>query len=218
MQFFINGAQYAFASTVGPDVPITDITNANPAIASSQTEPAQGDFVLLKSNWSALIGQACRVGTVVAGTSFALEGIDTTDVKRYPTGEGAGSYAALSNFINLSQIREIQQQGGDFNDFSWTYVEDRALRQRSRPTDANPLKLTFTLDYDPSLAWFAALEDVTNKQLLTAMRETLPDGTVLLYTGYIAFNKSPSRTRNENMTVSAVMTINSDIVRYAPAP
>ena len=217
-QFFINGAQYAFATVAGPVVPITDISNANPAVADSATLPTVGDIVLLSSNWSSLIGQACRVGTVVAGTSFQLEGIDTTDTTLYPDGEGAGSYQKLSSFINLSQIREIAQQGGDFNDFSWAYVEDRALRQRSRPTDANPIKLTFTLDYDPALAWFDALDTVTNKQMLTAMRETLPDGTILLYTGYIAFNKSPTRTRNQNMTVQAVMTVNSDILRYDATP
>lgn len=217
-QLFINGAQYAFATAAAADVPITGITNADPAVASATSDPLAGDIVLLKSNWSALIGQACKVGTVVAGTSFEMLGIDTTDTTLYPAGEGAGSYQTLSSFVSLSQIRDIAQQGGDFNDFTWAYVEDRALRQRSRPTDANPLKLTFTLDYDPSLPWFAALESVTNKQMLTAMRETLPDGTVLLYTGYIAFNKSPTRQRNQNMTVTAVMTINSDIIRYPATP
>jgi len=216
-QFFINGAQYAFATTQAAPVVITDITNANPAIADAATVPAVGDIVLLSSNWASLIGQACRVATVTAGVSFALEGVDTTDVQYFPVGEGAGTYAKLTDFVSLSQIRDITQAGGDFNEFSWTYVDDKALRQRSRPTDANPLKLTFMLDYDPSLPWFAALETVTKKQTLTAMRETLPDGTILLYTGYLAFNKSPTRTRNQNMTVSAVMTVNSDILRY-PAP
>lgn len=217
-QFFINGAQYAFATAAAADVPITGISNADPAVASTATPPAAGDFVLLKSNWSQLIGQGCRVGTVVAGASFELEGIDTTDTTAYPAAEGMGSYQSLSAFVGLSQIRQITQQGGDFNDFTWSYVEDKALRQRSRPTDANPLKLTFELDYDPTLPWFAALEAITTKQMLTAMRETLPDGTILLYTGYLAFNKSPTRTRNQNMTVTAVMTVNSDIIRYPAGP
>lgn len=214
-QFFVNGAQYAFASSVGADVPITAISNADPAVASTAGTAAVNDYILLKSNWSQLIGQACRVSAAVAGTSITLEGLDTTDLTQFPAAEGAGSYAELTSFINLSQIRQITQTGGDFNDFSWTYIDDRALRQRSRPTDANPLKLVFELDYDPSLPWFAALETLTQKQMLTAMRETLPDGTILLYTGYIAFNKSPTRTRNQNMTVNATMTVNSDIIRYA---
>lgn len=215
-QFFVNGAQYAIATVVGAAVPISAISNANPGVASAASTPTTGDIVLIDSNWSSLIGQAVRAANVVANTSFELEGVDTTDTNQFPAGEGAGSYKPLSSFVSLSQIRSVQQQGGDFNDFSWSYVEDRALRQRSRPTDANPVKLTFTLDYDPSLPWFAALESLTKKQTLTAMRETLPDGTILLYTGYIAFQSSPTRTRNENMTVTAVMTINSDIIRYEP--
>ena len=48
----------------------------------------------------------------------------------------------------------------------------------------------------------------------TALRERLPTGDVLLYTGYLSFQPSPTRTRNENATVTAVMSINSEILRY----
>lgn len=46
------------------------------------------------------------------------------------------------------------------------------------------------------------------------MRERLPTGDVLLYTGHVSFQPSPSRVRNENATVTATMSVNSEILRY----
>src|SRR5690606_1770050 len=146
---------------------------------------------------------------------FDLSQVDTTDEGLYPEGEAQpASYQVAGDFISLSQIRDIQQSGGDTNQFTWGYIDDKSPRQRSKPTDQNPLTLTFTMDYDPTLPWDAALEAVSKSRQLVVMRERLPTGDVLLYTGYLSYQKSPSRVRNENMTVTATMSINSDILRF----
>lgn len=209
-QTFVNGAKYAFSTTVGAIVALTAISNANPAVASGASLPADGDIVLLQSNWTDLNDQA-----TYAGAAGVLSKIDTTDTTLFPTGESdPASYQVLSDFVNLSQIRDIQQSGGDSNTFTWGYIDDRSVRQRSKPTDQNPLVLTFVLDYDSSIPWFDALEAVSKTRQICAMRETLITGDVLLYTGYISFQKSPTRVRNENMTVTAVMSVNSEILRF----
>ena len=214
MQFFPNGAKFAIATTIGALVPITAISNAIPAIATG-TPPADGSIVILDSNWTDLAEQ----GTITAnggGGTFELSKIDTTDEGIYYPGEGAGSYRVASDFITVSQVRELNTNGGDFNYFNWGYVDDASLRQRSRPTDANPLQLQFTLDWDPDKPWADALETLSKKRTLTVLRERLSTGDVLIYTGYVAYQKVPSHTRNENMTVQATMTINSDPIRFPP--
>lgn len=213
-QTFINGAKYSFSTTLATAVAITAITNDNPAEASAAALPADGDIVLLKSNWTELNDLACYVDNA-AGGSFELAGVDTSDVTLFPEDEDLpASYQLVGGFIGLSQIREIAQSGGDTNNFTWGYIDDRSPRQRSKPTDQNPLVLTFTMDYDPTLPWDAALEQVSKNRQMVTMRERLPTGDVLLYTGYLSYNKSPSRTRNENMTVTATMSINSEVLRY----
>lgn len=211
-QTFINGAKYSFSTVLGAVVPVTAISNANPALATA-TAPAEGDIVLLSSNWTELNELATYAGAA-SGGSFVLEQIDTTDESLFPPGESAGNYRVASGFTALSQIRDIQQSGGDTNNFTWGYIDDRSPRQRSKPTDQNPLVLTFTMDYDPELPWADELETLSRTRQLVVMRERLPTGDVLLYTGFLAYQKSPSRTRNENMTVTAVMSINSDILRF----
>lgn len=209
MQNFINGAKYAFSTTLGAAVAITAITNAAPAVVTSSPLPTEGTVILLDSNWTELNDVA-----VYAGPTGELANLDTTDTDDFPPGESAGHYRTAGGFVSLSQIREIAQSGGDTNTFTFAYIEDKSNRQRSVPTNKNPILLTFTLDYDSTLPWFAALEKADKERQVIVMRETLPTGDTLLYTGFLSFNPSPTRTVNENMTVSATMSVNSEIIRY----
>ena len=216
-QTFINGAKYAFSTTLGIAVPITAINNQVDAVATTATPPADGDIVLLKSNWTDLNDLAAYADNA-GGNSFEMVGVDTTDTSLYPEDEEIpASYQLVGGFVSLSQIREISQSGGDTNNFTWGYIDSRSPRQMSKPTDQNPLVLTFTMDYDPTLPWDAALEQVSKARQMVTMRERLPTGDVLLYTGYLSYQKSPSRVRNENMTVTATMSINSEVLRYPAA-
>lgn len=213
-QYFINGAKYSFSTTLATAVAISAITNAAPPVATAAVAPAEGDILLLNSNWTELNDMAVYADAV-AGNSFTLAGLDTIDETLFPEDEEVpASYRVVGGFTSLSQIREITQSGGDTNQFTWGYIDDSSPRQRSKPTDQNPLVLTFTMDDDPNLPWHDALTLVSKKRQLVTMRERLPTGDVLLYTGYVSFQPSPSRTRNENATVTATMSINSEILRY----
>lgn len=208
---FINGSKYAFSTTLGAAVAITAITNAAPPVITATSLPGDDDIVLLKSNWSDLVDQATYSDS--HGTLFEL---DTTDTRLYPPGEGDGSYQLVGGFVSLSQIREAPQSGGDTNQFTYSYIDDSGNRQRSKPTDKNAIVITFTLDRDPTLPWFAALKRLDKSRQMSVMRETLKSGEILLYTGYWSFQPSPSRTRNENMTVTATFSVNSEIVALPP--
>lgn len=217
MQYFVNGAKYSFSTVLGTPITATAISNGDPAQVSAASLPADGDIVLMRSNWTDLNDIATYAKNPAAG-KFDLAKIDTSDEAIYvPDEDLPASFQVASGFTSLSQIREISQSGGDMNMFNFGYVDDSSLKQRSRPTDQNPLILTFTMDYDPDMAWSAALEEVSRKQQLVVMRERLKTGDVLLYTGYVGYQPSPTRTRNENMTVTATMSINSDILRFPAA-
>lgn len=213
-QYFINGAKYAFSTVLAEAVEISAITNGDPPVVQALVPPTDGDIVLLRSNWTELNDMAAYADNVTS-SDFELAGVDTSDIQFYPEDEELpASYQVVSGFTSLSQIRDIQQTGGDTNQFTWGYIDDASPRQRSKPTDQNPLVLTFTMDDDPTLPWHQALIDVSKRRQLVTMRERLPTGDVLLYTGYMSFQPSPTRVRNENATVTATMSINSEIMRY----
>lgn len=212
---FINGAQYAVSQALAAAVAITAISNANPAVALSATPPANGSVLVLKSGWTNLNETVARSAGAVAVTSFQIEDVDSTSVVRYPAGEGAGTYEIASDFVGLSQVRDVQQEGGDQNFFNFQYVEDEGGRERSKPTSKSASNLKILMDYDPDLPWFAALVELDRLREPVVLRETLPNGDVIYYYGYISFNKVPSKVINENMTNTATFSLLADPIRYA---
>src|SRR5690606_8638492 len=54
MQTFINGAKYAFSASLAEAVAISLISNAATTQASAVVLPADGDIVVLNSNWTDL--------------------------------------------------------------------------------------------------------------------------------------------------------------------
>lgn len=213
---FINGAKHAFSTSLSDRALITAMSNAANAVATVAGPPPAVDSILLltgMTNWTDLDEQATYV-SAVNGQNVTLSQIDTRNEQFFVEGEGDGGYQIAGNFVTLSQIRDITQSGGDSNTFNYAYIGDRSRRQRSKPTDTNPIVLTFTMDYDSELPWYDALDQISQRGDLVVMRETLPTGDVLLYSGYMSFNKSPTRVRNENMTVVATMSVNSEVLRF----
>ena len=212
---FINGARYAIATAVAAPVAISGISNANPGVASTASPPADGSVVILQSGWPDINEMVFRSAGQVAATSFQLEDYDTTDTDRYPPGEGGGTFMVASSFVSMSQVRDVTTDGGDQQYFEYQYVEDAGGRQRRTPTYKNAMGFNIVLDYDPDLPWYDALVTADRVKEPVVLRETLPNGDVIYYYGYISFNKVPSHTVNENMTVTASFSIQADPMRYA---
>ena len=213
----INGARYAVATQLAAAVAVTAVSNAAPPVASTSTPPTEGDILLLSSGWSALNEVPVRAGTVVAGSSFELEGYDTTDDVRFPDGEGIGAYYAASNFVNLPKIHDIQTTGGEQNYASRQYVDDPSSKQVQAPTFKTAQGREFMLDYDPALPHYAALVELDRKRMVTILRETLPNGDVIYYAGRVSFNKEPTRALNEFMSNQMSFSMSADSIRYPAA-
>jgi hypothetical protein len=213
----INGAKYAVATVLAAPAVFTAVTNADPAVATAVVPPAQGDVMLLASGWSELDGAPVRAGAVTAN-SFELENYDTTDVIRFPVGEGIGAFQVASAFVNLPKIHDIQAAGGEQNFATRQYVDDSSGKQVQAPTFKSAQSRTYMLDYDPTKPHFDALIDLDRKKELVIMRETLPNGDVIYYAGYLSFNKEPTRALNEFMSNQMTFSLSSDSIRYAAAP
>lgn len=212
---FINGARYAIATAVAAPVAISGISNANPGVAATATPPADGSIVILKTGWPDINEVVSRTAGQVPATSFQVESYDTTNVVRFPPAEGAGTYEIASSFLSLSQVRDVTTEGGDQNYFEFQYLEDAGGRQRRVPTFKSAMGMNIVMDFDPDLSWFDALVEADYEKNPVVLRETLPNGDTYYYYGYIGFNKVPSKTMNENMTVTATFSLQSDPIRYA---
>ncbi len=211
---FPNGTLLAISTAFSAAKTISAITNALPAVATSTAHGlANGTVGLLSSGWPAANDRAFRIANQATNT-FELEGFDATNTSRYPAGQGAGSFTPVSTWVTLSQVREMSKSGGEQQFFQWQYLEDASGTQRQRPTSKSAKAINVTLDYDPALSWYSALDAADAAKTLIVLRATLPSGGLLYYGVYPSFDADPSLVMNENMTNKATFSLNSPLTRY----
>lgn len=208
-----NGVIFNIASAYGSSAPITGVTNANPAIATSAAHGlSNGDFIELVSGWNKLNGKVVRVASSTTN-SFALEGIDTTSVTLYPAGGGVGSFRKITNWVQISQILENTSQGGDQQFVTYSFLEEDVEHQI--PTVKSASSIQFSIGDDASLPWYAILSAANDDRVPRAVKATLPSGSLLLYNGYVTLNKTPSMTKNQIMALQSTISLTSEPTRYA---
>jgi len=213
---FPNGTVFSVSTALGAAIAVSAISNANPAVATATSPPTDGSIGVMMSGWSGLTERVVRTANAAAST-FELAGIDTTNVTRFPAGQGAGSIKLATDFVDLSQVTNSEKTGGEQQFYQWQYLEDRSGRQRQRPTFKNAKVLTVTLDYDPALAWYNALVEADALRDPVVLRATLPNGVQLYYYVYPSFDGDPSLVMNTNMQNVATFSMISDFTRYEAA-
>ncbi|MCR6477526.1 tail protein [Variovorax phage VarioGold] len=207
-----NGAKVALSSIFGAVKELTALSNANPAVASCVGHGfTDGKIILLESGWEELEGRAARVDDAAAD-NFELEGIDTSDLIRFPTSLGLGTAKEVTTWVAIDQIIGTAFAGGEQQYWGFSPLDSRRTKQI--PTERSAQTATLTLADDDKKPWFAALDQADRLGDTRVLRITLPNGAILLYSGTVSFNKVPTLTKNEGMAVTMTLSINADITRY----
>ena len=208
-----NGATFEIASAYGAAIPFTALTNANPAVATAAAHGlAEGDIIALSSGWTRLDGRAVQVGEIASGT-FALDGVNTTNIQQYPAGSGVGSVREVTTFTAISQITELASSGGDQQFLTYGFLEDDDDRQR--PTTKNPITLSITVADDPSKPYVAVCEEADDDKQERVLRLSLPGGSRIIYNGYVSITSTPTMSRNNLMTRVISIALTGRPTRYS---
>lgn len=207
-----NGAIVAIASGYGSSLPVTTLTNANPAVATSAAHGlSNGDFVEVTSGWSRLTNKVVRVSGVTTNT-FNLEGIDTSLTSIYPAGSGIGSVRKVTGYTQLSQILSSSSNGGEQQFLEYQFLESDS--QKRIPTFKSAAGLTMSVADDATQPGFQLAVVANDDRLQRAIKITLPSGSILSYNGFISVNKTPSLTVNELMACELTISLQAEPVRY----
>lgn len=210
-----NGSILEIAATFSALKPVTAITNANPAVATSAAHGlADGDVVVVNSGWTRLNDKVARVAESDVGT-FELEGINTTNTVVYTAGAGAGSVRAASGWAQISQITGSTSAGGEQQFTTFGFLEESDDRQL--PTTKSPMSMSITVADDPSLPYVAAVEAAEDDRAPRVLRLTLPNGSVIYYNAYVSITATPTLDRNNIMTRTITLSLASRPTRYAAA-
>ncbi len=209
-----NGVILALGTTLAAADTVSALTNASPAVATTSASHGitTGNYMLVSSGWARLNNRVVRAAAA-SGSSVSYEGIDTSDTDDYPAGTGTGTVEEITAWTQVSQILDLQSSGGEMQFTSYSFLEQDFESQL--PTQASPQTITIQIADDPTLAGYIALKAAAESRELTALRATLPNGSKLLYAGYVSFNETPSMTKNQVMAVTATFSLQSRPVRYS---
>lgn len=212
---FPNGTVFSLGTTYSSPKTVSGVSNASPGVASATAHGfTDGDIVVMTSGWPSLNGAVVRVDNSTID-AFDLEGFDTTNVTAYPSGQGGGTAREVTAWVSLSQVTDVQTSGGEQQFYQWQYLEEKT--QRQRPTVKSARSMSLTVDYDPDLAWHAALLAADALNTPHVIRAQLPSGKVIYYNMYVAYDGEPSFTINQNQQVMVSLSYeNPRSKTYAP--
>jgi hypothetical protein len=141
-----------------------------------------------------------RVATVVASTSFALEGIDTTLFDTFTS----GTASKITFGTTLTGTVGINASGGDFAFVDTTTIQNNIKTQI--PGLPNPATFTFENIWDVSDAGLIAMKAASDTQATRAVRFTFANGQKLLFNGYVGCSLIPTGSAMDLVKTSAVLT------------
>lgn len=206
-----NGAVLEISSVFGAAVAFTALTNAAPPVATAvDHDIANGDVLLVSSGWALIADRAVSAGNVAAD-SFALKGLNTTNVDKYTPGAGVGSVLPVTGWAQISKVTAFTSTGGEQQYLTVGYLEDDDDRQF--PTNRNPITLSITVEDQPSAAYVALVENYGDNKELVIVRLKLPGGDQILYPGYVSITTSPTMDRNSLMTRTISIALSGRPVR-----
>lgn len=210
------GTTVFVASVFASSLTTSAASNATECVLTmaSTSGLANGDIVEVTSGWGRLNGRAFRVKSLVANTSITLEGADTTSTTFFPVGSGAGSVRKVTTWQQITQITGISSSGGDPVTVDYKYLESDV---RYKINDGfNGSDYTLTLDADAiGTAGYTALKSLTDVQTNTILRVITRSGQINLIPGTVALNEAVAMNDGQINTVTAAMSANNRLTRYA---
>lgn len=231
-----NGSSVQLGATISAGESIVAASNEAPIAGSlttgcvltlgAATTLKAGDVVMLtKSPWLRAVNSCHLVGkvdnTTAASPKVTLAGFDSSDTSKYPAGAfsatSAGELVLISGFVDFPYITNVAVSGGDQQ--TTTFQPLQVMTAISLNTTKNPLIQTYTLTHDSEDPIRPVLEKLDDTQANCAIKFINPaaaggKGEVRLYAAKVAFQKIPSAEVNAVETVTAALSMQSDMYIY----
>ncbi|WCM86648.1 phage tail protein [Acidovorax sp. NCPPB 3576] len=210
-----DGATVAIATGYGAVKAVSAISNADPGVVTSPAHGLlNGAFYELKTGWQKISERIFKAANVAANV-LDVSGINTTDANRFPVGSSAGSLREITAWTQIPQILEFTTNGGDQQFANFSFLEEDYERQLPTVTSAQSIQIG--IGDDPTLPGYQALKLAGETRAIRAIKITLPNGSVILYNGYVSFNETPTLTKGQVMQVRATISLQGRPVRYQAA-
>ena len=204
-----NGASVFVGSKLAASVPVSAVTNAKGAVFTIPVAGtlAVGDIVFIKSGWGLIDSMVAKV-TAVNATAVTIGALNTSDVRFFPAGVGAGSLSKITEWTQIPQITEVAASGGDQQYVQIQFLEDD--RQRNLATYKAAKNQTYTFAHDSTLPVYDILTAADRAGDTLPMYMYVPKAKETRYwSGAPSFDPQPTTAVNQVETVQAFFAIQS---------
>lgn len=210
-----NGSTFDFASGYTPFFTITAISRATDAVVTAPGHTfTVGQVVMIRSGWWDLDGRAFNVSARTT-TTFTLQGADTTDTERNPTGSVLGNVRGVTTWQRIPQILSLNLTGGTTQ--YTTFSPSGSGKDVSMPTTKSASTMEIGVADDPEQTFFKTIETASRTNIPQVQRLNLNNGSYLLYCTMTDLSKTPSVAQNEIMTRTIYLALQGDSTRYGGA-
>lgn len=208
------GTTLGIASTYGPAVNMTAITNAAAGVATLAASHGviAGDFLEITSGWDLLTQRIVRV-SVVSVNDVTFEGINTVSTTNYPAGTGTGTIRRITAWTAIGQVQGFETSGGDLNFADITTIVDKT--QKQVPTTRSAQQLSMTVFDDPTLAGQIAVQAASDANAVTGFRVIFPNASRMVINGYYSIGSAPNVAVNAPLTQKIGFSAVATGTRYA---
>lgn len=200
----------AMQSALAAAITITALSKASEGVATATNTLANGDFVFLtiQGMWQ-LNSRVARVKTV-SGSSFTLEGIDTTNFDTFTS----GTAEKITFGTSITTATSLSSSGGDFDFIDTTTIHGNARTQV--PGLPNPANFNFDNIWDVSDAGLLAMKAASDAQAMRAFKFTFgTGGQIMVFAGYCGASLLPGGSAQQLVTTGTVITMNGSPTYYA---
>lgn len=199
--------------TLGASFAVTAATNAAESVITVGAGHGivVNDYFVFVSGWSRASDKVYRAKTVVTN-DITVEGLNTIDTAVFSAAGGVGTVRKVTAFTQITQVLSSQGNGGEQQFATYQFLEaDREVRI---PTKKAAGGLTLSVADDPTLAGYLAMSAANDDRVPRPIRATLPNGSKILYYGFVSLNKTPTLTIDELMACEATVSFINEPVRY----
>lgn len=195
-----SGVAVAMQSAIATAVTITAISKANPGVVTATQTYSNGDYVLVTCQGMTQINSRIFRVAGVTGTTFQLEGEDTTNYSTFTS----GTCQKLTLGTTFSTLKTISGSGGEFDQLDTTTIHDTVKKQE--PGLASAVVFSFDSFWDITDAGLTAAIAQSKLQAQNAFLFTFPTGAKMAFYGYVGATGIPQGSTGEKVTTKVSIT------------
>lgn len=196
------GVAVAMQSALATGISVTSITKANPGVVTtgSAHSYSNGDYVLLTAQgMNQVNGRVFRI-TGASGSTFNLEGEDTTNYDTFTS----GSVQKITFGTSIATLTTVNASGGDFDFIDTTTIHDIVKSQI--PGQAAPSTYSFDSIWDVADAGLVALKTASDNKSQRCIRFSFANGQKVVFNGYVGTTLSPTGQAGDKVTTPVTIT------------